>query len=75
MEFFANQSLNMRVLTLLHKCIAMVPLGYKEALYQSESILEDWHLTQLDLKVQKKQIKEVKRKKLQTVKTNFIPIQ
>jgi hypothetical protein len=41
MEFSARQRINMRVLTLLQKCIAMVPLGYKEALYQSESTSED----------------------------------
>ena len=51
MEFSANQRINMRVLILLHKCITMVPLGYKGAIYQRESILEDWHLTQVDLKL------------------------
>ena len=45
MEFSARQKIKMRGLTLLYKCIAMVQLGYKEALYLSASILEDWHLT------------------------------
>ena len=41
MELSAKQRIHMRVLTLLHKCIAMILLGYKEALHRSESILED----------------------------------